>query len=142
MALFYLASPNGDYFALVRLFFSRIGDNDPALRGFLLFQPAYEDAVMQRSDIHSHSSTSIQSIPKARTKLCGYRPPLRMKSLLVLLPHGFEVVRFLFPLVGFLFRALPLFQFHSIRNGQFSFCVDPLGVDDESETMGERGADQ
>ena len=50
----HLAGTDGDYFALVRLFFSRIGDDDPALRGFFLFQPAYEDAVMQRSDIHSH----------------------------------------------------------------------------------------
>src|SRR5438094_5847895 len=54
MALFHLAGSDGHYFALLRLFFSRIGDNDPAFRGFFLFQPAYQDAVMQRSDIHSH----------------------------------------------------------------------------------------
>src|SRR5690242_13267068 len=48
-ALFHLAGSDGHYFALLRLFFSRIGDNDPALRGFFLFQPAYKHAVMQRS---------------------------------------------------------------------------------------------
>ncbi len=29
-------------------FYGGIGDNDPALRGFFLFQPAYEDAVLAR----------------------------------------------------------------------------------------------
>src|SRR5207302_281134 len=46
MALFHLAGSDGHYFALLRLFFSRIGDDDPALCGFFLFQPAYEDTVM------------------------------------------------------------------------------------------------
>jgi hypothetical protein len=53
-ALFDLAGSDGYHFALLGLFFSRIGDNDPALRSFFLFQSAYENAVMQRSDIHSH----------------------------------------------------------------------------------------
>ena len=46
MALFHLASSDGHYFPLLRLFLSRIGDDDPALRGFFLFQPAYQNAVM------------------------------------------------------------------------------------------------
>src|SRR5213082_1083054 len=53
-ALFHLAGPYRDYFTFLGLFFSAIGDNDPALRGFFLFQPAHKDAVMQRSDIHIH----------------------------------------------------------------------------------------
>jgi hypothetical protein len=53
MALFNLAGPDGYYFALLRLFFGRIGDDDPALPGFFLFQPAYEDTVMQGSYVQS-----------------------------------------------------------------------------------------
>src|SRR5437870_12215036 len=73
MALFHLAGSDGHYFALLRLFFSRIGDNDPAFRGFFLFQPAYEDAVMQRSDIHSHSFDLRSIHSKTRTtNFCGF----------------------------------------------------------------------
>src|SRR5207249_581011 len=54
MAFFNLAGSDGHYFTLMRFFFRCIGDDDPALRGFFLFQPAYKDAVMQGSDIHSH----------------------------------------------------------------------------------------
>jgi hypothetical protein len=46
MALFNPARSDGHYFALLRLFLSRIGDDDPAPCGFFLFQPAYEDTVM------------------------------------------------------------------------------------------------
>src|SRR5438045_7598774 len=45
-SLFYLSRSDGHDFTLLRFFFRRIRDNDPALRGFFLFQPAYEDAVM------------------------------------------------------------------------------------------------
>jgi hypothetical protein len=63
MAFFHLAGTDGDYFALVGLLFSRIGDNDSALRGFFLFQSAYQDTVMQGSYIHGHFSlTSIRFI--------------------------------------------------------------------------------
>jgi hypothetical protein len=33
--------------------YAGIGDNDPALRGFFLFQPAYEDVVLQGGHIES-----------------------------------------------------------------------------------------
>jgi len=36
-AFFNLAGSDGDYFALMRFSFCRIGDNDPAFRGFFLF---------------------------------------------------------------------------------------------------------
>jgi hypothetical protein len=36
MAFFNLAGSDGHYFALMRFFFRRIGDNDPAFRGFFL----------------------------------------------------------------------------------------------------------
>src|SRR5712692_2119806 len=52
--LFHLSGSDGHYFALLRFFFSRIGDDDPTLRGFLFFQPPHKHAVMQGSDIHSH----------------------------------------------------------------------------------------
>ena len=45
-AFFHLAGSDGHYFAFLGLFFSGIGDNDPALRGFFFFQPAYQNAVM------------------------------------------------------------------------------------------------
>src|SRR5258707_366830 len=53
-ALFDLAGSDGHYFPLMRLLFGRVRDDDAAFRGFLLFQPAYDDAVVQGSDIHSH----------------------------------------------------------------------------------------
>jgi hypothetical protein len=37
MALFNLAGSDGHYFALLRLFFGRVRDDDAAFRGFLLF---------------------------------------------------------------------------------------------------------
>jgi hypothetical protein len=46
MALFHLARSDGHYFPLLRLFLSRIGDDDPAPRGFFFFQPACQNAVM------------------------------------------------------------------------------------------------
>src|SRR6266852_73164 len=52
--LFHLSGSDGHYFALLRFFFSRIGDDDPTLRGLLFFQPPHKHAVMQGSDIHSH----------------------------------------------------------------------------------------
>src|SRR5437763_1244527 len=46
------AGPGGDHFALHRLFLGGIGDDDAALRLFLLFDAANEDAILQRSKIH------------------------------------------------------------------------------------------
>jgi len=46
MALFNLAGSDCNYFALLRLFFGRVRDDDAAFRGFFLFQPAYQHAVM------------------------------------------------------------------------------------------------
>src|SRR5690349_16739626 len=54
ISLFNLAGPDSYYFALLRLFLGGVGNDDAALRGFFLFQPAYEDTVMQRSDVHGH----------------------------------------------------------------------------------------
>ena len=67
MALFNLAGSDGYYFALMRFLFRRIGNDDPALRGFFLFQPPYEDAVMQGSDIHSHFFDLRSIHSKSRT---------------------------------------------------------------------------
>src|SRR5258708_2999717 len=67
LALFNLAGSDGHYFALLGLLFGRVGDDDPALRSFFLFQPAYEDAVMQRSDIHSHFFNLRSIHSKTRT---------------------------------------------------------------------------
>jgi hypothetical protein len=138
MALFHLASTDGDYFALEGFFFGRIRDNDPALRGLLLIQPAHEDAVVQRSDLHNHffdlSLTSIgwiAGISSARTR--GLRLGLRAKTLLILFPRHLKIIRFLFLRIGFLSRPLLLLEFHSFRRSKFHFRIDLLGVNDESE---------
>src|SRR4029077_13994071 len=67
MAFFNLASSDGHYFTLMRFFFRRIGDNDPAFRGRFLLQPAYEDAIVQRSDIHGHFFVLRSIHSKTRT---------------------------------------------------------------------------
>src|SRR5207245_10677787 len=94
LALFHLAGSDGHYVALLMLFFSRIGDNDPAFRGFFLFQPAYKDAVMQRSDIHSHFF-DLRSI-RYKTS----RPILRAENLQILLPRRFQRITLLFLTLG------------------------------------------
>src|SRR5579863_8005140 len=51
-ALFDFARADGDHFALLRLFFRRVGDDDAALDGFFLFDPLDQDAIVQRSYIY------------------------------------------------------------------------------------------
>src|SRR5205807_8517074 len=84
------------------------------------------------------SLASVQSIPKLeQSTFCGSRPTLRAKNLPILLPRHFQVVYLLFLTLGFSFRALLLVHSHSFRNGQFSFCMDSLGVNDEPKMIGE-----
>src|SRR5277367_630710 len=47
-----LAFSNSDDFALLRLFFRRIGDKQSADFGLLLFNAFHNDTVMERSNIH------------------------------------------------------------------------------------------
>jgi hypothetical protein len=61
-----------------------------------------------------------------------------MKSFLVLLSHGFEVVRFLFLLVGFPFRALLFLKFHPLHNANLGFCIDSLRVNDKPKMIAKR----
>src|ERR1051326_1493594 len=51
-----LAVAGGDDLALLRLLLRGIGDDDPAALDFLLFAPLDEDAVVQRANLHGHSS--------------------------------------------------------------------------------------
>src|SRR5258707_1186773 len=78
------------------------------------------------------SLTSVQSIPKLeQTTFCGSRPALRAKNLLILLSGHFQIVHLLLLTLGFSLRALLLLQPHSFHNGELSFCIDSLGVNDE-----------
>src|SRR6266571_6799656 len=109
MAFFNLAGSDGHDFALMSFFFRRIGNNDPALRGFLLFQPAYEDAVMQGSDIHSHFFDLHSIHSKTRTiTSCDSRPTLRAKNLPIFLPGYFQIIRLFSLAFSFPIRALLL----------------------------------
>src|SRR5579862_8219744 len=49
-----LAGANGDHFALLRLLFRRVRDDDAALDGFLFFDPLDQDAIMERSNVYRH----------------------------------------------------------------------------------------
>src|SRR2546429_2283246 len=72
MALFHLAGSDGHYFALLRLFFSRIGDNDPAFRGFFLFQPAYQDRKSTRlNSSHGYISYAVFCLKKKNNDAIG-----------------------------------------------------------------------
>src|SRR5580693_4908233 len=42
----------GDHFALLRLFFRRVGDDDAALDGLFLFDPLDQDTIVERSYIY------------------------------------------------------------------------------------------
>src|SRR5205823_4561749 len=45
------------------------------------------------------------------------------KTLLILLPRRFQVVRLLFLALGFPFRALLLVKSHGFRTGKFGLCI-------------------
>src|SRR5207302_8763000 len=143
LALFNLAGPDGHYFALMRFFFRRIGDYDPALRGFFLFQPAYEDAVMQRSNIHSHFlRPPFDLFQNLSTQPVVTTPDLRPKTFLVLLPRHFQVVRLLFLACGFAIRALLLVKFHGFCNGEVGLCIGPLRRQHQPQDIAERRTDK
>jgi hypothetical protein len=67
---------------------------------------------------------------------------LRMKNLPILLARRFKVVRFLFLALGFPLWSLLFLYFHSICNGKFGFCVDSLGVNDQSQNTAEGRTDK
>src|SRR3970040_1411501 len=48
-----LAVADGDHLALLGLFLGAVRNDDAALPGFLLFLPLDEDAVVQRTNLHS-----------------------------------------------------------------------------------------
>src|SRR5215813_3470233 len=48
-----LAVADGDHLALLRLLLCGVGDDDPALLRFLLLLALDEEAVMQRTNLHS-----------------------------------------------------------------------------------------
>src|SRR3984957_5177292 len=52
LALFDFSRAGCDHFALLRLLFRRVRDDDAALDGFFLFNPLDQDAIMQRSNIY------------------------------------------------------------------------------------------
>src|ERR1700730_303139 len=52
LALFDFACANGNHFALLRLLFRRVRDDDAALDGLFLFDPLDQDAIMERSYIY------------------------------------------------------------------------------------------
>src|SRR6476660_5870906 len=52
LTLFDFARTRGDYFALLRLFFRGVRNDDAALNGFFLFDPLDQDAIVQRSYIY------------------------------------------------------------------------------------------
>jgi len=43
---------HGDDLALLRLLLRGVGNDDPATHGLLLFDPANQDAVRERSNVH------------------------------------------------------------------------------------------
>src|SRR6267378_4186404 len=89
------------------------------------------------------SLTSVQSIPKLeRSTFCGSRPTLRAKNLLILLPRHFQVVYLFFLALGFSFRTLLLFQFRVFHDGKRSFCIDSLGINDQSKSIREGRTDK
>src|SRR5205807_6705149 len=92
----------------------------------------YQDAVMQRSDIHSHFF-DLRSI-RYKTS----RPILRAENLPILLPRRFEVIRLLFLTLGFSLRPLLFVEFHSFRNGKFSFSIRSLRINDQPQNITER----
>src|SRR5258708_36851616 len=109
MAFFNLAGSDRCYLAPISFFFLRIGNNEPALRGFFLFSPADEDAVMQGSDIHSHFFDLLSIHSKTRTiPFCDSRPTLRAKNLPIFLPGYFQIIRLFSLAFSFPIRALLL----------------------------------
>src|SRR5437870_1675540 len=58
---------------------------------------------------------------------------LWVKTLLVLLPRRFHVVRLLFLALGFPFRALLLVKFHGFRTREFGLCIGLLRQNDQSQ---------
>src|SRR5260370_27731600 len=82
------------------------------------------------------SLTSVQSIPKLeQLTLCGSRPTLPAKNLLILLPRHFEVVPLLFMNRVFSLRPLLLIQFHGFRDSKLSFFIDALGINDKPKAI-------
>src|ERR1022692_44716 len=56
-----LAPAHRDHFALLRLVFGAVGNDDSATGGLGLFNTANHDAVVQGSQLCSHSSNSFQA---------------------------------------------------------------------------------
>src|SRR5207253_2671570 len=67
---------------------------------------------------------------------------LWVKTLLVLLPRRFHVVRLLFLALGFPFRALLLVKFHGFRTREFGLCIGLLRQNDQSQDVVERRTDK
>src|SRR5208283_4403794 len=115
---------------------------DSALRGVLLFQPAYDDAVMQRSDIQSHCVDLHSIYYKNSSTLCDHPRALRMKRFLVFLPRSFEVVGFLLLLVSFPFGAFPFLKLCPVRDSNFGCRTRSSRVNDKPKVIAGRSADQ
>src|SRR5271165_7076757 len=60
--LFGLALAHGDDFTLLRLVLGAIGDDDASPGGFSFFDTTHDNAVMQRSQLSSHSWNSFQTL--------------------------------------------------------------------------------
>jgi len=138
MAFFHLAGTDGDYFALVGLFFSRIGDNDSALRGFFLLQSAYQDTVMQGSYIHGHFSLNLHSIysrNSAWNSLVAPAPSLRVKTLQILQSRQGKFIGFLLLAIGFLLWALLLFQLYGFGNSLIGCGIGLQGIHDKRKAI-------
>src|SRR3990172_4307382 len=55
----HLAVARGDHLALDRLLLGRVGDDDAALRLLLALEPLHDDAVLERTDLHGVSPSSL-----------------------------------------------------------------------------------
>src|ERR1700737_2728453 len=63
---------------------------------------------------------------------------LRPKTLLVLLPRSFEVIRFLLLALDCSFGGVLLIHFHDVRKSRVSLRSGLFGIDDQLKTIGER----
>ena len=77
-----------------------------------------------------------------REPFSGLSPLLWAKTLLVLLSGNFQIGRFLFLLVGFLFRALLGLELHPFGNANLGFCIRSLGINEKPELITERSTDK
>src|SRR5207249_2966511 len=65
------AAPHGDDFSLLGLLLGRVGNDDPALRSLLLFNPLDQDSIMEWSKIHMESPFAHASRTRPNYRRCS-----------------------------------------------------------------------